>query len=104
MKVTSDHQPVKAQSLGTGKGYLIAFNVQQVEIEGETKFQFDAVKVNKLDRAEIIQAIIRTRYQSIDDELALINNRTLSAEKEAEYQEYQTFRTFAKTTADEAIQ
>lgn len=102
----SNLQP--AQVINLGKGYLVNFNINEITVEDEsgshTAFEYDSVMVTKLDRAEIIQAIIRHRYSNVDDELALINNRALSAEKEQEYQDYQSWRNFAKTIADEAIQ
>ena len=63
--------------------------------EPTTQWQCQEAVVKKTaNRAEIIEAIIATKY-SLTEEIATINNGG------AEYDEYQSFRQFAKDKADE---
>jgi len=64
----------------------------------ETDDSFLSTQVALTDgRNTIIAKIMRTRF-TVDEEFALINNRD-----EVEYQEYQQFRTSAKSMADEFL-
>jgi len=77
---------------------LISYNIVAVEAT-ETRdagFEFDTLVVPELSKGAIVEAILRERY-TLNDELALLRQRTT---KKAEFNEYNDFAEAAKTTAD----
>jgi len=85
---------------------VFPFNIVETEVTdsetGKTRMQYeyDEARVEgEVTREKIIRAGIAARY-SIEDELATINNYLVDkVTYEAEYQEYQDFRTTVKTVA-----
>jgi hypothetical protein len=93
MKVNSDHAP---EQFTKSKGKLF-FNYNIVESEKtdengtRTVFDYDSVEVKNKDKNTIIAAIMQDNY-SIDEELALINNKFKLGEVDPEYEGYQSTR------------
>ena len=106
MKANSDNRPetfVKSRNK-----LFFNFNIIESEKTDEhgtrTVFDYDSVEVENQDRDSIIKAIIRDRY-SIDDEIALINNKFKAADKEdPEHDAYQAFRYDVKQIAITALE
>lgn len=100
MKVFSDTQPQTYQVIGSN--LLIHWDAQEVaapSIGDEQKMQWsaeEAVVASSANRAQIIEAIIASKY-STGAEIAAINNQT--ADPDA-YSAYQSFRAQAKQLAD----
>lgn len=77
---------------------LISYNIVAVEAT-ETRdagFEFDTIVVPELSKGAIVEAILRERY-TLNDELALLRQRTT---KKTEFNEYNDFAEAAKATAD----
>lgn len=77
---------------------LVSYNIVAVEAT-ETRdagFEFDTLVVPELSKGAIVEAILRERY-TLNDELALLRQRTT---KKAEFNEYNDFAEAAKATAD----
>lgn len=78
------------------KSILIHYNVAEAEQNGEKGFEFESVRVPELSKGAIVEAIIRERY-TLNDEIALLRQRT---SKKAEFAEYNEYAEAAKATAD----
>ena len=77
---------------------LVSYNIVAVEAT-ETRdagFEFDTIVVPELSKGAIVEAILRERY-TLNDELALLRQRTT---KKTEFNEYNDFAEAAKATAD----
>jgi len=102
MKQTSDTPTPAFTDLRSGK-FLFAYNRETVTVEGEEKYQFDAIEVDKPDRDVVIAALLAQRY-SLADEIALINNKLSSAPGcDEEYGAYLQFRAETKSIVDTSI-
>lgn len=99
----------KLPVFGRSRGKII-FRYDFLKIEktnddekAEGAWRFQQVTIDPpVSRSKLIDAIISSRY-SKSDELALINNRILTTDVAAEYQDYQIFRAQAKAWVDEAL-
>lgn len=79
-----------------GQFVMIAFNERELQIEGETQYQYDSAKVLLLSkRCDVIQAIIRIKYPDLDSELAARMNGGDDQEQ------HEAWRVTAKAVADE---
>jgi len=67
-------------------------------------WEYDSIRVSEEpSKSEIVNSIILCKYTT-ESEIATINNyNTGEAKYITEYQEYQNYRTFAKTTASQII-
>jgi hypothetical protein len=106
MKTQSDNKPELYYYLQGG--IIININEEQktgITMEGEHVYwKYDSIKVSENPtKSEIVNHIINCKYTP-DAETASINNyNTGEAKYIIEYQNYQTYRTFAKTTADNIL-
>ena len=100
MKANSNNHPGEFTK-SRGKRFF-NFNIIQSEKTDEhgtrTVFDYDQVEIAGTDKNSKIRAIIRDKY-SIDDEIALINNKLKNKDIDSEYDEYQTFRAATKVTS-----
>jgi len=93
MKANSDNHP---GDFTKSRGKLF-FNFHVIESEKtdehgtRTVFDYDFVEVKDENRNSIISAIMRDKY-TIDDEIALINNKAENGNIDLEYDKYQAFR------------
>ena len=99
MKAKGTIRPKQTEFLGEDKGWNVNFNI----VETEGAFEFDYVVVDKLDRGKIIEKIIQLRYENTSNELAIINNKDIDDAHREEYEEYQRWRSFAKSIASTVI-
>jgi hypothetical protein len=89
-------------------GIIININEEEktgTTMDGEyTYWEYDSIKVSETpNKAEITNSIIYCKYTP-DAETAAINNYNTGESKYiTEYQNYQMYRTFAKTTADNIL-
>ena len=103
MKTQGDNKPELYYYLQGG--IIININEEQktgITMNGEHIYwEYDSIKVSeKPTKSEIVNSIIYCRYTS-DAETAAINNYNTGESKYiTEYQTYQNYRTFAKSTAD----
>ncbi len=100
MKTNSDHPQPLILPLGAGKGYHINFDQTQVQIEDETgsrtSYNYTTAFVKSLDREEVINALIRTRY-SASEELAIHRKHAANEPgAAAEFEEYNNFVNYCK--------
>ena len=78
----------------------IRYNIEEVT-EPHAGYNFEYIEISgEVTRSKIIETIIETQFDK-SAELALINNKLLN-EEVSEYNDYQTFRAFAKSVADSA--
>ena len=78
-----------------GTYFLVPFNVKQTE----TGYEAETVNVVEISKEEILKALIKRRY-TLDDELAIINNKNLGEERYiSEYVDYQAYRVECKALA-----
>jgi organic radical activating enzyme len=66
----SDTTPKKIQQLGQNL-YAINFNIQQVEREERTSYDYETVVVSSKERVELVKALIAHKY-TIEDEIKLL--------------------------------
>ena len=103
MKTQGDNKPNLYYYLQGG----IIININEEQKTGSTMmgeyifWEYDSIKVSeKPTKSEIVNAIIFCEYTP-DAETAAINNYNTGESKYiTEYQIYQDYRTFAKSTAD----
>ena len=82
-----------------GTHFLVPFNVKQTE----TGYEAETVNVTEISKEELLKALIKRRY-TLDDELAVINNKEMVDEKYLlEYEEYKQYRLQCKQLAEEII-
>lgn len=79
--------------------FLLSFNIEEVNKNDENGFEYDTVLVTEVSKPAIVEALIRQRY-SLNDELALLRQRT---SKKTEFAEYNDFAEAAKAAADEIL-
>lgn len=78
-----------------GTHFSVPFNVKQIE----TGYEAETVNVVEISKKEILKALIKRRY-TLDDELALINNKNLGEEQYiSEYADYQAYRVECRALA-----
>lgn len=105
MKANSNNHPGEYTK---SKGKLFFnFNITESQKTDEhgtrTNFDYEYVEVDSKDKDSIIKAIMRDGY-TIDDEIAMINNKFKAGAKEdLEYDSYQAFRAAVKLIAESAI-
>ena len=106
MKANSNNHPGEYTK---SRGKLF-FNYNIIESEKtdehgtRTVFDYDCVEVKSKDRDDIIPAIMRDKY-SVNDEIALINNKSRGEEKDIiDYDDYQAFRVQAKAWASAPVE
>jgi len=104
MKANSDTLPKKFEK--SNNKIQFRYNITEVEKLDETTgksrtcWYYDYVEVNKTDRDTLIKAMIHDKF-SIDDEIALINNKFKGDVKgNDEYAEYQNYRDTVKNTVE----
>ena len=101
MRNNSDIRPDTFIDLG-GR-YMFNFDVaERTNDDGQVSFDFQSVIIPLKEKDEIVKAIIHDRY-TLDDEIALVNNFNAGANID-EYNLYQSYRTYAKSIANAAIQ
>lgn len=89
MKAQSNEYPENKVKLG--KDWLLRYNIEQKtrqneQGEMETYYEFDSVKVPKLTKEAVVEAIVRTQYSQNDEfKMARISKST------NEWKEYNTF-------------
>ena len=82
-----------------GTHFSVPFNVKQTE----TGYEAETVNVTEISKEEILKALIKRRY-TLDDELAIINNKEMVDERYLlEYEEYKQYRLHCKQLAEEII-
>lgn len=104
MKTQGDNKPdLYYYSQG---GLIININEEQktgstISNEQRVYWEYDSIKVNeKPTKSEIVNSIIFCKYTP-GAEISTINNYNTGEQKYiVEYQEYQNYRIFAKSTAD----
>lgn len=94
-KYFSTARPPKVERYDA-KTLLVSFNVTEAEYNDEKGFEYESVRVPELSKGAIVEAIIRERY-TLNDEIALLRQRT---SKKAEFAEYNDYAEAAKATAD----
>ena len=118
----SANQPSLMQSIGTATSpkYQINFDTEELsseDIDGKTVISYRSlyVQVKSISYADVISAIIQSRYTSSDIEAIMLNNiaaigntETLTTEKRSEYigeyMELQAWRAHAKEVAHEVCE
>jgi len=107
MKTQGDNKPNLHYYLQGG--LIINVNEEQktgytMENTEYTYWEYDSIKVSENPtKSEIVNSIINCKYTP-DNETAAINNYNTGESKYIiEYQEYQNYRTFAKSTADQIL-
>ena len=106
MRTQGDNKPELYYYLQGG----IIINVNEEQKTGSTMdgekiyWEYDSIKVSETPtKAEIVNSIINCKYTP-DSETAAINNYNNGEPKYiTEYQNYQMYRTFAKSTADNIL-
>lgn len=109
----SGEQPAPVQRIG--EFYQVNFDIEEVQVdnpdnEASTSYRSLYARVGSLEYAELVSAIIGTRYDASDVEAIMLNyiqaqesNSTLGVEKKAEcieeYQQLQDWRAHAKEVA-----
>jgi hypothetical protein len=88
MKQSSNIQPLPIVKISANKWH-INYNIEKVTEEENIMFKFNYVKVSKLDKAIIINSIIRTKY-SVSEEFSILRKQ-LNNIKTDEYVKYNTF-------------
>jgi hypothetical protein len=96
MKAQADNRP-ETTVKSNGK-IQYNFNIKAVEKVDELKgtthtvFEYEYVEVENTDRNTLVRAMMKDKY-SIEDELALINNKFKGDPNgNIEYEDYQTYR------------
>ena len=78
-----------------GTHFLVPFNIKQTE----AGYEAETVNVTEISKEEIIKSLIKRRY-TLDEELAIINNKNLDEERYiSEYDDYQAYRIKCKALA-----
>lgn len=88
------------------RNYEVRFNFTTHAATDDTpeSFNYEYVKVPYLTKKAVKVAMIRTRYPDFNDELSIINNKESGAQSDLDaYSDYQQFRMFAETKANDAI-
>lgn len=88
------------------QNHEVRYNFSTLEATEETpeSFNYEYVKVPYLTKKAVKVAIIRTRYPDFNDELSVINNKESGVQSDLDaYSDYQQFRMFAETKANDAI-
>lgn len=95
MKANHDVQPVLMEQISIG--YLVRWNLEEITVDGETRWQWDEAISPTRTYDDVVSALIHAKY-TLDQEIATINNH-LVGQDEDEWLEYQAWRTWAKDYA-----
>ena len=106
MKAQSHSIPPRFLPVGNGK-YHVNYNIVEDEMEqpeGDpvTVYLYDYVKVDKLTRDNVINAVIRDKYTQ--DQVEAIMNNFIDCNEVDEFLRMQNYREYAKAIADDATQ
>ena len=88
MKQSSDTRPNNIVKVAANKWH-INYNIEEEVIEDKSMFTFDYVKVHKLTKNVIVNAIIRNKY-SRSEEFAILRKQ-LNNENTEQFTEYNEF-------------
>jgi len=93
---------VEVERLSPSVVIQVRFNFTETQRDEQPVLDYQYLNVHAVTRSEIKRCLIKERY-SLDDEIALINNRELGDLNSNEYNLYQSFRAQCSVVANSIV-